>query len=327
MPQCARPECAVVFHADDFGMNRSVTEGIIRGFTHGLLTSTSLLTNAPDAPAALRAWRELEGRRATGCLPSSEPRASLREPALPFELGIHLNLTQGRPLTRGYPPRLLDEAGCFCGIGRLFRNLYRRRPSFEGALRSELAAQIEYLLDHGFQPTHLNGHQYVELLPGLRDTLRALVVHYRIGSLRVAREERLLQTTLLNGLQAGNWCLAHVKRFYAGRLLREARRWEVGFPDAFFGTSHAGRVDLSLVRQFLVSRDRPRLIEIGLHPAIGHVGPEADGFAGWKDPLAEHRPKELEMLTSSQLVELLHSSGKSLGRLARSAKSVAARAA
>ena len=37
----------IILHADDFGMNPAVTAGIVRGFEHGLLTSTSLLTNAP----------------------------------------------------------------------------------------------------------------------------------------------------------------------------------------------------------------------------------------------------------------------------------------
>jgi predicted glycoside hydrolase/deacetylase ChbG (UPF0249 family) len=307
-------------------MNRSVTEGIVRGFTHGLLSSTSLLANAPHATAALEAWRQLKAEQAAGRLPSNEARASLREPALPFELGIHLNLTQGRPLTQGYPPQLLDDAGRFRGIGTVFRHLHRPRPrpSLEAALRSELVAQIEFLLDHGFQPTHVNGHQYIELLPGLRHTLRVLLARYRIATLRVAREGRLFQTTLRNDRQPGKWFLAHVKRFYAGRLLREAQSWQVDFPDAFFGTSHAGRVDLALVRQFLVGKDRRRLIEIGLHPAIGSGSQEAETVAGWGDPLAELRPKELEMLTGPHLAELLHSCGMSLGRLAVSAKSVAA---
>jgi predicted glycoside hydrolase/deacetylase ChbG (UPF0249 family) len=292
-------------------MNRPVTEGIVRGFTHGLLSSTSLLANAPHATAALEAWRQLKAEQAAGRLPSNEARASLREPALPFELGIHLNLTQGRPLTQGYPPQLLDDAGRFRGIGTVFRHLHRPRPrphpSLEAALRSELAAQIEFLLDHGFQPTHVNGHQYIELLPGLRHTLRVLLARYRIATLRVAREGRLFQTTLRNDRQPGKWFLAHVKRFYAGRLLRE--------------------VDLALVRRFLVGNDRRRLIEIGLHPAIGSGSQEAETVAGWSDPLAELRPKELEMLTGPHLAELLHSRGISLGRLAGSAKSVAARAA
>ncbi len=237
-------------------MNRSVTDGIIRGFTHGLLTSTSLLANAPDASQAIKAWRQLELQRAAGRLPSSAARASLGDPSLPFELGVHLNLTQGRPLTKTYPATLLDAEGRFCGIGKLFRHLRRTRPAFESALRSEAAAQIEFLKMRGVHPTHLNGHQYVELLPGLRDTLQGLMARSGIDRLRIARERGLARTTLFPRLQAANWVLAHVKQFYAVHLEREAQAWNVEFPDAFFGTSHAGRVDLPLVRQFLASGRR-----------------------------------------------------------------------
>jgi len=324
-----RPVCAVVFHADDFGMNRSVTDGIIHGFTHGLLTSTSLLANAPDAERALRAWRTLELQRSAGRLPSLEARGRLNEPATAFELGIHLNLTQGCPLTGRYPAQLLNETGGFCGIGTLFRHLHRSRRPFEQPLRAELAAQVAFLLDHGFQPTHLNGHQYIELLPGLRDAVRDLVGRHRIPALRVAHERGLFRTTLLRDLQAGNWFLAHVKRFYAGSLLRDARRWEVRFPDAFFGTSHAGRIDLHLVRRFLRSGDGWRLIEIGLHPATiaADDGAKAVADPGWDDPLAASRPKELQMLTSPMLVELLASRRVSLGRLVASGTTAASRAA
>jgi predicted glycoside hydrolase/deacetylase ChbG (UPF0249 family) len=296
-------------------MNRSVTAGIIRGFTHGLLTSTSLLANAPDADAAIGAWRLLEEQRVAGRLPSVDARETLREPAHFFELGIHLNLTQGRPLTQGYPPELLDRAGCFCGVGRLFRHLHRRRPAFESALRSELSAQIEFLKDRGIQPTHLNGHQYIELLPGLRGTIRGLLTRYGIKTLRVARERGLARTTLLNRLAVANWSLAQVKWFYAGLLLRDAQQWGVRFPSAFFGTSHAGRVDLRLVQQFITSGHGCRLIEIGLHPATDATASNDEPVDGWHDPLAHHRPQELRLLTSPALVEVLRSRGLALGRL------------
>lgn len=322
-----RAGAAVVFHADDFGMNRSVTQGIIRGFTHGLLTSTSVLANAPDAPSALGAWRLLEGQRASGRLPSGEARLALREPPYSFELGIHLNLTQGRPLTPRYPPQLLDEAGCFCGIVRLFSHLHRSRPSLETALRAELSAQIAFLVDHGLRPTHLNGHQYVELLPGLRSSLRSLMVHYGIQTVRVARESGLTRTTVLGGLELRNWAVAHAKRFYAGRFLHDTKRWKVRFPTAFFGTSHAGRIDLRLVRKFLSCANGSALIEIGLHPAIGCADLEEKIAPGWDDPLARNRPNELVLLTSTDLVNLLHSHGLSLGRLSQSAMTAAARAA
>jgi predicted glycoside hydrolase/deacetylase ChbG (UPF0249 family) len=190
----------------------------------------------------------------------------------------------------------------------------------------EAAAQIEFLKMRGVHPTHLNGHQYIELLPGLRDTLQGLMARYGIDRLRVARERALARTTLFGRLQAANWALAHVKRFYAVRLEREAQAWNVEFPDAFFGTSHAGRVDLPLVRQFLASGRRARLIEIGLHPAVAGVTSNTPAD-GWSDPLATVRPRELEMLTSPQLVEVIRAHGMSLGRLGGTATAAALRAA
>lgn len=308
-------------------MNAAVTTGILRGFTHGLLTSTALLANAPDAEAAIREWRLLQGQHAAGRLASMEARTRLGEPRDAFELGVHLNLTQGRPLTRSYPSELLDSAGRFCGVGRLFRQLRRPRPLFESALCDELSAQIEFLLDHRVHPTHLNGHQYIEMLPGLRIAIRTLLSRYGIRSLRVARECGLVRTTLLYGFQAKNWSLAQIKRYYANRFLRDVRHWNVDVPGAFFGTSHAGRVDLRLVRQFLDIANGSRVIEIGLHPALGLSALDVDAEDGWSDPLVAHRPKELEMLTGPELVDLLESRGLTLGRLNATKTSVVSHAA
>jgi predicted glycoside hydrolase/deacetylase ChbG (UPF0249 family) len=330
----------VVFHADDFGMNRAVTDGILRGFQHGLLTATSVLANAPDATRAIQQWKRLQHVHNAGQLPSQAVRRELHEPAADFELGIHLNLTQGRPLTRTYPAELLDGGGCFAGIGRLFAAFHRRRPKLEPQVFAELAAQIEFLRDHGHQPTHLNGHQYIELLPGLRPAVRKLLAQHRIPAMRLARERGLLRSTLLYDFRPSNWCLAHVKRFYAGRLEIEARSWEVGLPHAYFGTSHAGRINLELVRRYLRSAAVCRLLEIGVHPALdvtknSHVqNRSTEALAtvaarddGWDDPLAAMRPQELGLLTSPLLVDLLREFGLALGRLAHTRIDLAAQAA
>jgi chitin disaccharide deacetylase len=315
----------IVLHADDFGMNRSVTDGILRGFTHGLLTSTSLLANAPDAEEAIRAWERLEQQRAAGRLPSSPARRSLHDLDASFELGIHLNLTQGRPLTGNrYPAELVDDAGRFCGVGRLHRQLSRRRPKWERTIVSELAAQIEFLLDHGRRPTHLNGHQYIELLPGLYSVVSELLVRYKIGSMRVALESDLFRTTVMNGLRVKDWGLGHVKRFYGRRLLRTVAGWNVGFPEAYFGASHAARINLPLVERFLDRTAGRSLVEIGLHPALPQNPVSADG---WSDPLAAQRPHELEMLTGNGLIERLHAYGISLGRMTQAVRGGLNRAA
>jgi chitin disaccharide deacetylase len=323
----ADPDRCIVLHADDFGMNRAVTDGIMRGFTHGLLTSTALLANAPDAGRALQVWRSLEQQSAAGRLPSTAARRALDDGERPFELGIHLNLTQGRPLTGSrYPSDLLDDEGQFCGISALFRRLYRARSHFQRALQSELRAQIEFLLDHGRRPSHLNGHQYIEMLPGLRDAIGILLVDYGIQTIRVARESGLFRSTVLHGGRPAAWCLAHVKRHFAGRLLRSARGWDVQFADAYFGTAHAGHINLESFATFLRCGNRETRIEIALHPADAATF-EGEGGGGWNDPLAALRPKELELLTDESLIGLLQSFGRSLGRLSTQEFGKAAKAA
>jgi predicted glycoside hydrolase/deacetylase ChbG (UPF0249 family) len=332
----------IVFHADDFGMSRAVTDGIVRGFEHGLLTSTSLLANAPDAARAIAEWRRLQQAREAGRLPSVAVRRDLDESQSPFELGVHLNLTQGRPLTSGFPSELRDAHGRFAGIGRSFASLRRPQPRYEPALLAELSAQVQFLLDHGQRPTHLNGHQYIELLPGLRPALRDLLDRYQIPVLRVARERGLFRSTILYEFRPSNWCIAQVKRFYASQLEDYAREWGAAPPHAYFGTSHAGRINLDVIRRYLRSARGCRLIEIGMHPAAGSsphsgatseprepadYGRDARRNDGWDDPLAALRPQELGMLTSPLLVELLQEFRLSLGRLGPSQAQTAAQAA
>ena len=69
----------IMFHADDLGMNPAVNAGIFRGFEQGLLTSTSILTNAPHAGSAFKSWKNLIGSQGSSDLPSSELRTRLGE--------------------------------------------------------------------------------------------------------------------------------------------------------------------------------------------------------------------------------------------------------
>jgi len=329
------PRLTVVLHADDFGMSASVNRGIISAFSHGILTSTSLLANAPAVAEAIQSWNELELRRRHRVLPGDSLRRELRDPALPFDLGVHLNLTQGRPLTANYPGELLTCRGLFPGVGRLFVATLRRLPRGTAELvRQELAMQVEFLLDSGIPLQHINGHQYVECLPLVAQLLPGLAAQYGIPSVRVACEQNLGRI-LAEGRWTA-WALALVKRRFARAWQSRAVAAGLSSAETFVGTAHAGRWDAVTLAWYL-SRVRGKRVEVGLHPGaevrsdLRLVEPSAAdpeslntvvatradvrGLEGWTDPLALGRPRELALLTAPDFVARLAVSGCCLGRL------------
>lgn len=304
-----------MLHADDFGLNESVTEGILHGFTHGLLTSTSMLTNAPGCEQAIAQWKRLRDQFDQDELPSLAARQRLADRLLPFDLGAHLNLTQGWPLTGcHYPPQLLDRQGRFPGVFALAARLAISGWKYRAAIHNELCAQIEVLLNNAISPTHLNSHQYIEMMPIVAAIIPGLLKRYAIPVVRVPWETRLTQTTLLRR-EPANWCLAQIKRIFAFHYLIEMQRLGVAHPASFFGTSHAGRIDAALMRMFLGAA-RPGVTEVGMHPGFAaldtEVGAEADG---WCDPLFALRANELSLLCSPELSDMIEATGLRLGRL------------
>jgi chitin disaccharide deacetylase len=306
--------CRVVFHADDLGMNEAVNQGIFRALRQGLLTSTSLLVNAPSAEAACQEWPTIIAEHQSAKLESAEFRRELGDPDAPFDLGIHLNLSQGRPLTgERFPVELLDDRGDFPGIGTIFQRLGRARSEQLAAVRTELQTQIEWMCDRGLRPTHLNGHQYVELIPPVAAMVPSLLVRYSIPVVRVARETGLVRSVLFRG-RVVDWGLAIVKRYFANAFRQRVTLANAAFPDRFFGTSHAGRVDLQTVRQFLRRSPVPVLTEIGVHPGELNTDDLSQNDP-WHDPLRQLRPRELECLCGVSLRDLLVARGYRLGRL------------
>jgi len=324
-----RNRVRLVLHADDFGLNPSVSDGILTSFTHGLLTSTSILANAPDFDRALGCWRELLAAQRSGGLPSQKARLALGDPNLPFDFGVHLNLTQGQPLTgRCYPSRLLDGQGRFSGIARTFAALYRGGSGYRRAIRDELAAQIEHAQPAGAGLVHLNGHQYVELIPLVGDLILELANEFQIRTMRLAREPGLWRSLRASRSGPLAHLLAAAKRGLGRRLEEKLATAGVAAPSAFFGTAHAGRIDLAVCHGFLrtMSEMRPRspstegrtlsVVEIAFHPgAPSKNGTLSVTPSGWADPLATKRPRECDLLTSDALAELLLRFPVRMGRL------------
>jgi len=132
----------LIVNADDFGLTPQVSAGILTAHRHGIVSSTTaLVTAALDADAV----------------------SALRESGL--GVGLHVNLTLGRPLSRG---RSLVDAS-----GRFVRDPRQAAARAAGRdIEREVTAQIEKFTSlMRRSPTHLDTHHHVGLLDPVTDVV------------------------------------------------------------------------------------------------------------------------------------------------------------
>lgn len=132
----------LIVNADDFGYTESVSVGILRAHRDGIVTATTLMTNAPHTEGAARL------ARATPSL----------------DVGVHLVATFDRPLADVELVRTLVDRD-----GRFFRptELLSRDIDGEEALleyRAQYRKARELL---GREPTHIDTHHWVHDHPAL----------------------------------------------------------------------------------------------------------------------------------------------------------------
>ncbi len=152
----------LIVNADDLGVNPARNRGILEAFTNGIATSASLLANGEafhDAVAIAK--------------------------AVQLPVGVHLNLSEGLPLT-GSVPMLTDQQGCFRGKKGL-RDCLKRGDCPVDAVEVEWTAQIERVFSSGLVPDHLDSHQHCHLFPPLSTLVMALAQRFRIGAVRCSR--------------------------------------------------------------------------------------------------------------------------------------------
>ncbi len=124
----------IIFNGDDLGYTMANTLGILEAYDHGVLRSTTALTNSKYIEEAAKLAKQREG----------------------LGIGVHLTLTLGTPLTKNQT--LHDENGEFYK-GRT--TIWSKNPDYD-EIYMEWKAQIErYIELFGKKPTHLDSHHSV----------------------------------------------------------------------------------------------------------------------------------------------------------------------
>jgi len=142
----------LVINADDLGLHPRIDEGILEAHREGVLTSATVLPNGPNAPWAVK-----------------------RAKAQGLSLGLHLCLsTRLPPAAPADQVPTVAPGGTFRpGWPQVVKDCLLGRLSLAEVER-EFHAQLALLRTLGAEPDHLDGHQHLHLLPGLRGVVTRL---------------------------------------------------------------------------------------------------------------------------------------------------------
>jgi chitin disaccharide deacetylase len=276
----------LVVNADDFGIAEGVNRGIFEAYRRGIVTSTTLMANGQAFDSAV-------------ALALDSPRLGV---------GIHLNLTEGRPVSDlSAVPSLVNEAGHFSGGPISFAQKILSGKLRLAQVEREFAAQIEKVRAAGIAVTHLDSHKHVHMLPGVFPIVVQLARRFGIPAVRWAVEQPLGLSALVRGNGGFRILCQYVKAqglaMVAVGFKQRLQRAGLASPAYFYGITQTGSLDRAELEAIL--RNLPEgTSELMCHPGY------ADRVLRQTHPwLAKQRERELEALTCPETVKLITTLG------------------
>ena len=269
------PQKELIINADDFGLSPEIDLGVAEACAKGIVTSASLLANGPDFDGAVRLARD-------GGL----------------SVGVHLTLTGGAPVSApGAVPSLLGTSGAFYPRFASFFARFAAGRINRRQVLLEWRAQIEKVIAAGIKPSHLDGEQYVHLVPGLFGLCARLAGEFGIRRVRAPRRILFLSPRPGPGRLAARALLE-------GFMLHPAYRRFSGAasPRYLLGFEASGRLDEKRLECILKNLPEGSS-ELVCHPGAADRG--APGLPPWSYDWRG----ELKPLTSPRAAELLRASG------------------
>lgn len=125
----------LIVNADDFALTKGISDGIIKAHQNGIVTSTSIMANSPHF----------------------EEGVSLLKTVPSIGVGVHLNLSWGKPvLPHTSVTSLVDNNGIFYRKPHLLPSTINIDE-----MKKELETQINKTTDSGIKISHLDSHHHL----------------------------------------------------------------------------------------------------------------------------------------------------------------------
>jgi predicted glycoside hydrolase/deacetylase ChbG (UPF0249 family) len=154
----------IILCADDYALTEGVSRAVGELAAARRISATSALVTTSH-------W------------PGMAPRLGVHRGRI--AIGLHLNLTLGSPL--GPMPRLAPK-GAFPGRNELLARALLRLVDAE-EIGAEIVRQLDAFEERvGFPPDHIDGHEHIHVLPGIRRPLFEVVARRYPGVMPLIRD-------------------------------------------------------------------------------------------------------------------------------------------
>jgi predicted glycoside hydrolase/deacetylase ChbG (UPF0249 family) len=269
----------LIINADDLGMSRGITDGILVAHRYGFLTSASLLVNMPASEYAVERV-------------ASAPKLGV---------GVHLNICQGRPISPAREvPSLVDADGNFHAAGVMIRKLWAWRINGR-ELETEFCAQIRWAKNRGLELTHADSHHHMHIYPAALIPFSRALVAEGILCARAARCTQWAADAALGGPHEGGLLRrlsvqayrAAVQAIFLGGLIAPGSR--ISFLSR--ERHHAG--DLKQAWRSTLEHLPAGTFELACHPGL------YEGGFSETDRICAQREEEFRWLTDPELREVV----------------------
>ena len=207
-----------------------------------------------------------------------------------LDVGVHLNLTDGTPLTTELRKRLSRRSGRFPGKFSMAGAILSGAIKTEDVTR-EWRAQIERCLDNGLRVKFLNSHEHMHMLPSLFPLTRTLAAEYGIAHIRFPTSQ-----FALNSSKGSLFRGAVIKTLEAIN-----RRHAVTPTAQFLGMEASGKLNLRYLEDAMPRLRAGQVYELMCHPGEFDAREVSDR----RLLRYHHWEGELSTLTSPAVRELL----------------------
>jgi chitin disaccharide deacetylase len=222
----------LIVNADDFGLTAGVNRAIVEAHTGGVVSSATLMANAPAFEDAVTAARSMPN----------------------LSVGCHVVLVDGTPVS---PPETVDTLRAIRSAepNKFYSSLsaFAARAMLGGfdrdQLVAEVTAQIRKIQAAGIQVTHLDTHKHAHIFP---EILAALLRAARICGIHAIRNPivpiKAMPAKQFKGKRDlwKRYGQVRILHTFAGQFHKQTKRAGLLTPDGVIGVIETGSEDSSV---------------------------------------------------------------------------------